>query len=215
MFELSQTTSPLFSYFRATENRDQTKSHSLLFFSSCRAELKCISWFEKHSKNTVNSLCCSVTAGNCRSLMASPKGGASQQSCRPTKTESCLNTYFHWEGGRGSSASFNQDLKTVEPLIKSPLCTFILFLWRLCWLMSSTLILLFWSAVSDISALLITRWSSCDVGKKRKKPIALTPPSPSHHHIQMHEVRVVRCASHFFFFLLLLETVPLIFRVLS
>lgn len=116
-----------------------------------------------------------------------PKGGASQQSCRPTKTESCLNTYFHWEGGRGSSASFNQDLKTVEPLIKTPLCTFILFLWRLCWLMSSILILLFWSAMSDISALLITRWSSCDVGKKGKKPIALTPPSPSHHHIQMHE----------------------------
>lgn len=55
-----------------------------------------------------------------------PKGGASQQSCRPTKTESCLNTYFHWEGGRGSSASFNQDLKTGEPLIATALYIYLI-----------------------------------------------------------------------------------------
>lgn len=143
-----------------------------------------------------------------------PKGGASQQSCRPTKTESCLNTYFHWEGGRGSSASFNQDLKTVEPLIKTPLCTFILFLWRLCWLMSSTLILLFLKRhVGHICAAdntLVKLWCR----KKREKtnsPDPTFPFSPPHPNAR---VCVVRCASHFFFFLLL-ETVPLIFRVLS
>ena len=88
-----------FTYFISTESRDQTTWRSLLFFSSRGAEPKYISWFEKHSKNTVNSWCCGVTAGDCRSLMAGPEGGASQQSCGPTKTESCLNTYFHWDGG--------------------------------------------------------------------------------------------------------------------
>ncbi len=130
-----------------------------------------------------------------------PKGGASQQSCRPTKTESCLNTYFHWEGGRGSSASFNQDLKTGEPLIKTLRCTFILFLWRLCWLMSSALILLFWSSVSDVSLLQITPWSSCDVEKEKTK--SLDPTFPLHHHIQVHEcVWYVVPPTFFFFFLL-------------
>lgn len=115
-----------------------------------------------------------------------PKGGASQQSCRPTKTESCLNTYFHWEGGRGSSASFNQDLKTGRPLIKTPLCTFILFLWRLCWLMSSTLILLF---EARCRTYLCCQWHTGQVVmyEKKKKTRTLTPPSPPHHYIQMHE----------------------------
>lgn len=131
-----------------------------------------------------------------------PKGGASQQSCRPTKTESCLNTYFHWEGGRGSPASFNQDLKTGEPLIKTLLCTFILFLWSLCWLMSSTLILeVFWSPVLDVSLLPMTHWSSCDSQKKKKKRKSKAPdptlPSPPHPNAW---VCVVCCTSHAFFF---------------
>lgn len=123
-------------------------------------------------KNTVKTLwipCAAVWQPTNAGVLLQTQRGASQQTCRPTKTESCLNTYFHWEGGRGGPASFNQDLKTGEPLIKSRLCTFILFLSRLCWLVSAALILRPWSVVSDLSLLPITRWSSCDVEKETSK----------------------------------------------
>lgn len=120
-------------------------------------------------KNTVKTLwipCAAVWQPTNAGVLLQTQRGASQQTCRPTKTESCLNTYFHWERGEGSPASFNQDLKTGEPLIKSRLCTFILFLSRLCWLVSAALILRPSSVVSDLSLLPITRWSSCDVEKE-------------------------------------------------
>lgn len=43
-------------------------------FSSHKAELKHILQIKKHCKNTVDSLCCSVTADQCRSLVANSKG---------------------------------------------------------------------------------------------------------------------------------------------
>lgn len=43
-------------------------------FSSRKAELKHILQIKKHCENTVDSLCCSVTADQCRSLVANSKG---------------------------------------------------------------------------------------------------------------------------------------------
>lgn len=157
-------------------------------------------------KNTVKTLwipCAAVWQPTNAGVLLQTQRGASQQTCRPTKTESCLNTYFHWEGGRGRPASFNQDLKTGEPLIKSRLCTFILFLSRLCWLVSAALILRPWSVVSGLSLLPITRWSSCDVEKETSKnpwprlPL-LTATSKW--------ACVVCCSSYGFFFLPCWET---------
>lgn len=134
------------------------------------------------------------------------KGRASQQTCRPTKTESCLNTYFHWEGGRGRPASFNQDLKTGEPLIKSRRCTFILFLSGLRWLVSSALILRPWSVgrVCAADNTLVKLW-----WRKRNNHEPLTPPSPPHRHIQMNVCGMFVPPVLLFFPPFCSETVPL------
>lgn len=156
------------------------KSQSLLFFSSCRAELKCISCFKKHSKNTVNSLRCSVTAGDCRSLMASPKGELLSRAAGQLKQNHVwtpISTGME-EGGGALLALIS--LKTGKPLIKTLLLTFIFFLQRSRWLMSSTLIPVFRSAVPDISPPLITQRSGCDVENKIKKRTTPKPwPPPS------------------------------------
>lgn len=73
------------------------------------------------------------------------KGGASQPSCRPTKTESCLNTYIHWDGG-GALQALIRILKTGEPLIKNCPVHLSCSSESLRWLMSSTLILLFFGS---------------------------------------------------------------------
>lgn len=122
------------------------------------------------------------------------------------------------EGGRGgNAASFNQDLKTGEPLIKSGLRTFILFLWRLCWLVSAALILCSWSVVSDLSLLPITRWSSCDVEKETPKNpwprLPLLTATSKWACVWYVVPPVFFCVC--FFPPPCSETVPLIFRVLS
>lgn len=47
----------------------------------------------------------------------------------------------------------NQNLTNKQAFDNSPCCPFIFLLWRVCWLMSPSLILLFWNMMSDISPL--------------------------------------------------------------
>ena len=74
-------------------------------------------------------------------LIGSPRG-ASRWSPGPIQTVSCLNTYFHWEGKKELQC-FNQNLTNRQAFDNGPRCPFILLHWRVCWLMSPTLILLF------------------------------------------------------------------------
>lgn len=107
----------------------EIKWNKSLYYSFPLAELNWSAFHAlKNSKNTVNSLCFSVTAGDCRSLMASPKGELLSRRAGQLKQNHVWTPISTGKGGRGSPASFNQDLKTGEPLIKTLLCTFILFL---------------------------------------------------------------------------------------
>lgn len=101
--------------------------------------------------------------------LQNPKGELLSRLASQLKQNHVWTPISTGKGGRGSPVSFNQDLKTGRPLIKALLCTFILFLSRLCWLVSPALILRFWSMVSDISLLPIAPWSSCDVKKETSK----------------------------------------------
>lgn len=167
-------------------------------------------------KNTVKTLwipCAAVWQPTNAGVLLQTQRGASQQTCRPTKTESCLNTYFHWEGGKGSPAHFNQDLKTGEPLIKeAALYIYLIPLEALLACVSRFDPAPVKRGVRPISAAdntLVKLWC-----RKRNIQEPLTLPSPLTATSKC--ACVVCCTSCvWFFFSPCWETVPLIFRALS
>lgn len=152
----------------------QIKQNHSLYYSFPFAGLD---WSAFHGlKNTVKTLWIPC-AGVWQPAIAGPKGELLSRAAGQLKQN---HVWTPISTGDGEEGSFNQDLKTGEPLIKTLLCTFILFLRGQRWLMSSTLIPLFWEhAVSDVSLLPITRRSSCDVEEEKLRTLT-APSSPLH-----------------------------------